>query len=435
MKQIVDILIKFYTPVMYLFTYMAFLFTPEAIDAIPSYFAIVCCSLASFHLVAILVLDYLKKNGAVRITFYGWLILECFWESYYIIESQLVTFFSGPALFIGSYLIYRFFLESYNQRQNLLISGTSGIIVLICSLYSSIQIDDPYLNEQGIWYEYSGIIFLLLPVTYLLIKSSDEIIAHEISEKDKSNSLLELNNKVMSLVGHNIRTPLTNLKLQIDIAGELEFNEKRYIEIKKSIEKLIEITESTISSGKPLDASDSTIDFVKQIKTIYGDKLDTIVDDAVYFHSSDHLGILFLCLQNLLDNALYWSNKSKPILTINITNQDLSIRVKDFGRGMTYSTFSKYGSKNMAGLNPQGKSIGMYYSIQLVNKSGFDFLVKTKENSGTEVLIIKQGLNENNTFFDEKDFLYKTFDSEHKGEPRIVDQQGSESHSANKDSK
>lgn len=420
---------------MFLFSYMVFLFTPEAYDADPSYFVIVCCSLASLLLVAILVLDSLKNNADIRIAFYGWLIFECFWESYYIIESQSVTFFSGPGLFVGSYLIYRFFGKRSNQRQKLLISGTAGIIVLMCSLYSSIQIEDPYLNEQGIWYEYFGIFFLLLPVTYLLIKSSDEIIAHEISEKDKSNSLLELNNKVMSLVGHNIRTPLTNLKLQIDIAGKLEFNEKRFIEINKSIDKLIEITESTISSSQLLDASDSTIDFVKQIKTIYGDKLDTIVDDEVYFHSSDHLGILFLCLQNLIDNALYWSSKSNPILTINIANQDLSIRVKDNGRGMTYSTFSNYGSKNMAGLNPQGKSIGMYYSIQLVNKSGFDFLVKTKENSGTEVLIIKQGLNENNTFFDEKDFLYKTFDSEHKGEPRIVDQQGSESHSANKDSK
>jgi hypothetical protein len=71
----------------------------------------------------------------------------------------------------------------------------------------------------------------------------------------------------------------------------------------------------------------------------------------------------------------------------------------------------------------------------LVNKAGFDFLVKTKENSGTEVLITKQGLNTDNSFFVEKDFLFKTFDNKHKGEPRIVDQQGSESQSANKDSK
>lgn len=111
-------------------------------------------------------------------------------------------------------------------------------------------------------------------------------------------------------------------------------------------------------------------------------------------------------------------------MKINIANQGLLIHVKDFGKGMTYSTFSNYGSKNIAGLNPQGKSIGMYYSIQLVNKAGFDFLVKTKEKSGTEVLIVKQGLNQDNAFFDEKNFLYKTYTSDHKEEPRIVDQQG-----------
>jgi len=423
-KQIVDILVKYYTPVMFLISYQVFIFTPEAYGANPSNFIILCASLAGILLVAILLLDYLKKNAAYRAAFYIWLILESFWESYYIIDSHSVTFTSGLQLFVGSYLIYRFFGSSSNRRQKLLLSATAGIVVLLCSLYSFIQIEDPYLNDQDIWYEFSGIIFFLLPLIYLLMKSSNELIEHETSEKEKSNSLLELNNKVMTLIGHNIRTPLTNLKLQIDIARKQEPNEKRFIEINKSIEKLIEITESTMSSSQPLDRSDSTIDFIKQIKTIYGDKLDIIVDDEVYFHSSDHLGILFLCLQNLIDNALYWSNKSKPILKLNIANQGLLIHVKDFGKGMTYSTFSNYGSKNIAGLNPQGKSIGMYYSIQLVNKAGFDFLVKTKEKSGTEVVIVKQGLNQDDAFFDEKNFLYKTYTSDHKEEPRIVDQQG-----------
>ena len=185
--------------------------------------------------------------------------------------------------------------------------------------------------------------------------------------------------------------------------------------------KLIDITEATIIHNKPIDGDEaSTIELVQEIQKIYKDRVAITVDNNVYFHRQANTSQIFLCLQNVLDNAIYWSPNAKPSLDISICSNKLCITVEDGGKGMSYSAAKNYASKVGGGLNTTGKGVGMYYSIKLINQIGLNFHLRTRENVGTQILICN-GEKHELEFTSAEGWLHKNFYQNSSEENLIVD--------------
>ena len=372
-------------------------------------------------IVAIVFFESLDKLKVTRVLFGILVSLEVI---YYISNSNLTNSISliYPITF---YLLLTLFGRNFasgKKDNNLvhLLTGIGSIIMFAYSQYSYFYFGAGNGITLFLEAEYFMAWFAIV-LMFMHWRSNVGIISTKEKAIDSTKSQLELSNKVLSLIGHNIRTPLTNLSLQLQIAKRSEPKNERYEQLIESVDRLIDITEATIIQNKPIESGEaSSIELVQEIQKIYNDRVEITVDNSVYFHNQPNISQIFLCLQNVLDNAIYWSPNSKPRLHIQLCEYKLCMRIEDGGRGMSYSAAQNYGSKMAGGLNATGKGIGMYYSIKLVNQLGFNLHLRTRENVGTQILICNDAKRELE-FASAEGWLHKSFYQNSSDENLIVD--------------
>ena len=378
-------------------------------------------SIVTLVLVTVMVIyDYLNKFNVTQILL---VILMPVESAAYLLYTNLYNSFSliyPLAFYLLFTLIVKNFASGRNDNKNInLITGFFASSLLTYTTYLFYKAET-ILAVEDLKLEFSLLWFSILLVL-LHWRSNLRILTFKEEAIQSTTSQLEMTNKVLSLIGHNIRTPLTNLSLQLQIAQRSEPKNPRYEQLSESVNRLIDITEATIVQNKPMDSDESsTIEFVQEIQNIYRDRIEITVDNNVYFHKQENISQIFLCLQNVLDNAIYWSPNSMPSLEIRICSNTLCITIEDGGRGMSYSAAQNYGSKMGGSLNRMGKGIGMYYSIKLINQIGLNFLMRTRENVGTQVLICNNEKRELE-FTSAQGWLHKSFYPNSSGENLIID--------------
>lgn len=380
----------------------------------------VMCVLALIAIVGVVVSGNLQESRLSQSFFIIWSSLEVITFLDFSFYAAKITLFSAPVYFLLITIIGRYFLNE-KRKNTLHIYAAIWALVIIASSQLLYFAREQYAATPAPHYVELVNVWIALVLILIHWRSNIRLLNSKDALIDSTNSQLELSNKVLSLIGHNIRTPLTNLSLQLQIAQRSEPKNKRYEQLSESVNRLIDITEATIIQNKPIDSSEgSSIELVQEIQKIYKDRVEITVDNNVYFHRQANVSQIFLCLQNLLDNAIYWSPNSKPSLNIGICSNSLCITVEDGGKGMTYSAAQNYGSKMAGSLNTTGKGIGMYYSIKLINQIGLNLHLRTRENVGTQILICNDAKRELK-FTSAQGWLHKSFYPNSSEENLIVD--------------
>ena len=176
---------------------------------------------------------------------------------------------------------------------------------------------------------------------------------------------LNQRSEMLSGISHDLRTPLTRMKLQIAFIKDKELSTKLAEDINEMEKMLNEYLQFTKSSFQEKDEMFNITELIDEIGKKYDNKnISTNLSPRVYFNGRKNL--IKRCLNNLIDNATKYGEKVKIELIKNKNN--LFIKVEDDGPGISESEYEnvfKPFYKINKGRADSKSSVGLGLSIAL----------------------------------------------------------------------
>ncbi|MBU4466815.1 PAS domain S-box protein [Patescibacteria group bacterium] len=225
------------------------------------------------------------------------------------------------------------------------------------------------------------------------------VVLHDVS---REKTIEKLKTEFVSLAAHQLRTPLSAVKwsLRMVLDGDMgkinkeqkEIMEKTY----QSNERMIALVNDLLNVARIEEGkyaiSPTFIDMVKFCQSTVDSIADGFKKKGIKFKfikSSNKPIMVFvdeekleLVIQNLLDNALKYTNKpGEVVLSLKETPKTVTVEVKDSGIGITKGDqariFSKFFRASEAILiEPGGSGLGLYMAKNIINshngKIGFE---------------------------------------------------------------
>ena len=269
-----------------------------------------------------------------------------------------------------------------------------------------------------------------------ILKELKEINAHDLSarlkstqNKDEINQLItEVNNLLERLeesferitqfssdASHELKTPLTIIRGEIEIALRKERTIEDYKEALNNSLNEITIIEQTINdllflakNKKDLigekeeifyldELVDESISELKSFAKLHEIELELIINDSTEIKGFPNL--LKIAVKNAIKNAIQFSHKnSKVILNIFEKNDEIIISIQDFGIGIPKDEQSKifekfYRTDKSRNKNSGGTGLGMSIMKKIIDIHNGKINIESTENKGTIVEILFQKNN------------------------------------------
>ena len=140
--------------------------------------------------------------------------------------------------------------------------------------------------------------------------------------------------EMLSGISHDLRTPLTRMKLQIAFIRDKDLAKKMTADIDEMEKMLNEYLKFTSSSYAENDEMFNLSKLIKEIIEKYDNQnISQDLIPRVYFNGRKNL--INRCLNNIIDNALKYANK--VTIKLNKKNSNLFIIIDDNGPGIAKS--------------------------------------------------------------------------------------------------
>ena len=210
-------------------------------------------------------------------------------------------------------------------------------------------------------------------------------------DKMRKRILRHLNQRseMLSGISHDLRTPLTRMKLQIAFIKDKDLAKKLTEDINEMEKMLNEYLQFTSSSYMEKDEAFNLSQLIEEVISKYGNK--NILQDLVprvYF--SGRKNLINRCLNNIIDNALKYANKIE--IKLNKKNTNLFIIIDDDGPGIPikeHENVFKPFYKIDKGRSDSKSSVGLGLSIasDIVRSHGGNIMLEKSNMNGLRVKI------------------------------------------------
>jgi two-component system, OmpR family, osmolarity sensor histidine kinase EnvZ len=210
-------------------------------------------------------------------------------------------------------------------------------------------------------------------------------------DKMRKRILRHLNQRseMLSGISHDLRTPLTRMKLQTAFIKDKDLANKLTEDINEMEKMLNEYLQFTSSSYLEKDELFNLSDLIESIVKKYNnDNISKILLPRVYFNGRKNL--IRRCINNLIDNALKYGKKVNIELSKKTTN--IFIKIEDDGPGIPeneYSNVFKPFYKIDKGRAETKSSVGLGLSIasDIIRSHGGNVKLEKSNLNGLEVRI------------------------------------------------
>ncbi len=200
---------------------------------------------------------------------------------------------------------------------------------------------------------------------------------------------LNQRSEMLSGISHDLRTPLTRMKLQIAFIKDKELANKLTEDINEMEKMLNEYLQFTSSSYLEKDERFNLSELINKIIDKYDNKnIIKNLSSAVFINGRKNL--IQRCINNLIDNAIKYGDKVKVALINN--NNSLFIKIEDNGPGIPeeeYENVFKPFYKIDKGRAGSKSSVGLGLSIasDIVRSHGGNIKLEKSSMDGLQVKI------------------------------------------------
>ena len=213
---------------------------------------------------------------------------------------------------------------------------------------------------------------------------------HEFN-KMRKRILRHLNQRteMLSGISHDLRTPLTRMKLQIAFIKDKDLAKKLTEDINEMEKMLNEYLQFTSSSYMEKDEAFNLSQLIEDVINKYAN--NNILQDLVpRVYYSGRKNLINRCLNNIIDNALKYANKVE--IKLNKKNTNLFIIIDDDGPGIPskeHENVFKPFYKIDKGRADSKSSVGLGLSIasDIVRSHGGNIMLEKSKMNGLRVKI------------------------------------------------
>ncbi len=200
---------------------------------------------------------------------------------------------------------------------------------------------------------------------------------------------LNQRSEMLSGISHDLRTPLTRMKLQITFIKDKELSKKLTEDVDEMEKMLNEYLQFTSSSFTEKDEMFNLTDLVSEIIAKYDNENISIkLTPRVYFNGRKNL--ITRCINNLLNNAVKYAKKVN--VELNKNNNNLFIKIEDDGPGIPrveYDNVFKPFYKINKGRADSKSSVGLGLSIasDIIKSHGGNIKLDKSKMNGLSVKV------------------------------------------------
>ena len=210
-------------------------------------------------------------------------------------------------------------------------------------------------------------------------------------DKMRKRILRHLNQRteMLSGISHDLRTPLTRMKLQIAFIKDKNLAKKLAEDINEMEKMLNEYLQFTSSSYVEKDEMFNLSELIEEIVNKYNNEnIQKDLLPRIYINGRKNL--INRCLNNIIDNALKYGNKVE--IKLSKENSNLLITIDDDGSGIPekeYENVFKPFYKIDKGRAETKSSVGLGLSIasDIVRSHGGNIILNKSKTNGLSVKI------------------------------------------------
>ncbi len=200
---------------------------------------------------------------------------------------------------------------------------------------------------------------------------------------------LKQRNEMLSGISHDLRTPLTRMKLQIAFIKDKNLTQKLTEDINEMEKMLNEYLQFTSSSYLEKEEIFDISELIEKIIKKYdNENISQVLTPRVYINGKKNL--INRCLNNLIDNSLKYANDVK--ITLTKKNRNLFITIDDDGPGIPkneHDNVFKPFYKINKGRADSKSSVGLGLSIasDIIRSHGGNIKLEKSKMKGLSVKI------------------------------------------------
>ena len=200
---------------------------------------------------------------------------------------------------------------------------------------------------------------------------------------------LNQRSEMLSGISHDLRTPLTRMKLQIAFIKDKELAIKMSEDINEMEKMLNEYLQFTSSSNIEKNEQFNLSELINEIVEKYNNEnISTDLMPRLYINGRKNL--IRRCINNLLDNAIKYADKVQ--IEINKSNNNLFIKIEDDGPGIPEDQYKNvfkpfFRLDKSRSLNQSGVGLGLAIVEDIINAHGGVIHLGKSKDGGLQVRV------------------------------------------------